>query len=313
MPIETEIGVKNLALNGLNGVLNVLVVDDEPDICLLLATALEVTGGYSVTAATGGREAREAIENAVEPFHGIFLDIQMPEISGIELCRIIRGMPGYSETPIIMLTAMTERRYLKDAFQEGADDYIIKPFNLDEIQTRLAKERTKSHRRARRLAGGETVMSSGQGAGSTKENRRSLHDSYTFVDVPRCVGVDAFHTYTKQFKVRFPDPLFIKTMKVNGVADLHARLSDAEFRELIRHVAQCISTATEKERNIFTYCGQGVFFSASESESTLTQGMLDETVAACGPSSDVTGQVPRLEIVLGPEDAYGVMAEPART
>ncbi|MCU4654306.1 response regulator [Roseibacterium sp. SDUM158016] len=309
--MKRDIGMGHPLPNGLNGVLNVLVVDDEPDICLLLATALEAIGGYSVTTATGARSACEAIERAEAPFNGIFLDIQMPETSGIELCRILRNTPGYAETPIIMLTAMMERHYLREAFSEGANDYITKPFDLDLVQSRFKNERLKSHRRAIRRAEIETMPSSDQVALAMPTDARSLSDPFTFRGVPRCVDMDAFHTYIRQSRARFTAPLFIKTIKLGNIAELYSRLSDAELQALLRHVAQCISTATEPGRDIFTYCGQGVFFAARDSQGALTQTALDQALSATGPSWNIAGRLVPLDLILGPEEAYCLETETA--
>ena len=61
----------------------------------------------------------------------------MPELDGIELCKIVRLMPKYQTTPIIMITAMSEKSYIDNAFLAGATDYVTKPFDKMELVTRI--------------------------------------------------------------------------------------------------------------------------------------------------------------------------------
>ena len=104
--------------------LRLLVVDDEPDVCSLLAMALQAANTCKVTAAHDARDALSALGDEDQPFDGIFLDIQMPGTTGIELCAIIRSTPGYGDVPIIMLTAMTERRFLHRAYANGEENAV---------------------------------------------------------------------------------------------------------------------------------------------------------------------------------------------
>jgi CheY-like chemotaxis protein len=99
--------------------LRLLVVDDEPDVCDLLSAALQVSDRCSVRTAHDALAALQVLGDEEEPFDGIFLDIQMPGTTGIELCAIIRSTPGYEDVPIIMLTAMSDRRFLHNAYAKG--------------------------------------------------------------------------------------------------------------------------------------------------------------------------------------------------
>ena len=112
--------------------LRVLVVDDSPVIRGVLQDVL-VTAGYSVTTALDGVEALELMHT--RNFDLLFLDIDMPNLSGLQVCRMLRNDPAYTDFPIIMLTA---RGHKKDEFwglQTGANAYITKPF---EPQTLIA-------------------------------------------------------------------------------------------------------------------------------------------------------------------------------
>jgi two-component system KDP operon response regulator KdpE len=118
---------------------NILVVDDEPQIRRVLRTTLSFRG-YLITEATTGEEALE-LARRVKP-DLILLDVNLPGIGGIETCREIRR---WSETPIIMLTVRNAERDKVAALDAGADDYVTKPFGIEEL---LARVRASLRRRS---------------------------------------------------------------------------------------------------------------------------------------------------------------------
>lgn len=110
----------------------VLVVDDDAPILRLVRGKLE-TDGYRVLTATNGQEAIEIVER--EPLDLIVLDVMMPVMDGLTAMREIRR---HSEVPIIMLTARSGGREKVQGLDAGADDYITKPFDPDELSARVA-------------------------------------------------------------------------------------------------------------------------------------------------------------------------------
>lgn len=112
----------------------ILVVDDEPDIVELVTYNLKKEG-FEVTSATDGEEALTKIRKG--EFNLIVLDLMLPGIQGMELCRIIRNDPGTENLPIIMLTAKGEEVDRVLGLEIGADDYISKPFSPRELVARV--------------------------------------------------------------------------------------------------------------------------------------------------------------------------------
>ena len=110
---------------------NILVVDDEPQIRRVLRSTLS-TRGYVITDAKTGEEALEWVRR--EPPDLILLDVNMPGIGGIEACRQIRRV---SSAPIIMLTVRNAERDKVLALDAGADDYVVKPFGIEELLARI--------------------------------------------------------------------------------------------------------------------------------------------------------------------------------
>ncbi|MBO3752671.1 response regulator transcription factor [Streptosporangiaceae bacterium NEAU-GS5] len=108
----------------------ILVVDDDPAILRVLRRGLTLEG-FTVEAAGGGRAALEVAGNA----DAIVLDVSMPAISGIDVCRSLRQ--SGSEVPILMLSALDEVADRVAGLSAGADDYMVKPFDLTELALRL--------------------------------------------------------------------------------------------------------------------------------------------------------------------------------
>src|SRR5205085_8299149 len=124
----------------------VLVVDDEPQITRVLRTVL-TSQGYQVRTAS---EGEAALSNFTEWRPELVItDLYMPHMDGIELCRRIRSMSG---VPIIVLSVKGEERTKVEALDGGADDYVTKPFGIDELLARV--------RAALRRSGAEAEIAS---------------------------------------------------------------------------------------------------------------------------------------------------------
>lgn len=112
----------------------ILVIDDEPDIVELVSYNLKKEG-FTVSSASDGEEALNKIKK--EDFTLVVLDLMLPGIQGMELCRIIRNNPRTEKLPIIMLTAKGEEVDRVLGLEIGADDYIAKPFSPRELVARV--------------------------------------------------------------------------------------------------------------------------------------------------------------------------------
>jgi two-component system KDP operon response regulator KdpE len=112
--------------------LRILVVDDEPAIVRFLRTGLS-SHGFSVLTATSGRAALELLER--EEADLVILDLGLPDMDGIDI--IIRLRATESMIPIIVLSSRGEERSKVEALELGADDYLVKPFGMDELIARV--------------------------------------------------------------------------------------------------------------------------------------------------------------------------------
>ncbi len=121
----------------------ILVVDDETDIVNLLSDYFELLGYRTLTAKNG----QEALEQVSKEPDLIVLDIQMPEMNGLDVCKRIRE---YVACPILFLTAKVEERDKINGLRVGGDDYIVKPFSVDELGARVAAHLRREDRNVTR-------------------------------------------------------------------------------------------------------------------------------------------------------------------
>lgn len=113
---------------------HILIVDDDPDIQQLVRYNLQQAGFETATAATG----REALELALKQRPDlIILDLMLPDIGGLEVCRSLRQNENLRRTPVVMLTARGEEIDRVLGFELGADDYVTKPFSPRELVLRV--------------------------------------------------------------------------------------------------------------------------------------------------------------------------------
>jgi two-component system KDP operon response regulator KdpE len=116
----------------------ILIVDDETQITRVLRTALS-TQGYSLRIAANGVEGMEAVHTWKPDL--VITDISMPQMNGVELCREIRAV---SQIPIIVLSVRNQDLMKVEALDAGADDYVTKPFSIQELQARVRAQLRRS-------------------------------------------------------------------------------------------------------------------------------------------------------------------------
>lgn len=116
----------------------IFVIDDDPMITILLEHIL-TREGFEVAKAADGREAVD-MGQAMNPAPDLVIsDHMLPFLSGVELVPILRSLEGWQNVPIIMLTAKGQEADIRRAFDAGADDYLVKPFQPGELLARLRR------------------------------------------------------------------------------------------------------------------------------------------------------------------------------
>ena len=114
--------------------LKVLLVDDEEDIIEVIQDRLEAYG-FTVVTAGNGLEALKKL--SMEKFDGVFLDVKMPEMGGIEALEEIRKKD--KKIPIIIITSSSTREAAIEAMAKGANEYVLKPFEWEELKAKIEK------------------------------------------------------------------------------------------------------------------------------------------------------------------------------
>ncbi|MGQ9684571.1 MAG: response regulator transcription factor [Anaerolineae bacterium] len=112
----------------------ILVVDDDVDVAETVSRTLQ-RAGYEVSVAHRGADALQMLRERRPDL--MVLDIRMPGLNGIEVCRLVRGTPGLSRLPLLFLSAKAEVADRVEGLEAGADDYITKPFDLRELELRV--------------------------------------------------------------------------------------------------------------------------------------------------------------------------------
>jgi DNA-binding response OmpR family regulator len=110
--------------------MRILVVDDDTRLTQLLQMVFE-SRGYGVTIANDGEQALESLEQELP--EAILLDLMLPGVSGLEVCKRIRANPRTSFIPIIVITAKYDTRTRRELMDAGANEYLVKPFRPSEL------------------------------------------------------------------------------------------------------------------------------------------------------------------------------------
>ncbi len=121
----------------------IMIVEDDPDICEILSYNLDQEG-FDTVIYHDGQQALKALIK--EPPDLVLLDLMLPGLNGLEFARIVRKEEATSKVPIIMITARSEEMDILQGLEQGADDYITKPFRPREVIARV-KALLRRHRR----------------------------------------------------------------------------------------------------------------------------------------------------------------------
>lgn len=247
--------------------MKILAVDDDETILDLLSEALALSGHQRMARAKSAHEALGVIAATTTPYDCLLLDIQMPGMDGITLCRELRTLPGYAKTPILMLTAMSQRDYIERAFMAGATDYITKPFDLLELNARIGM----AHRlvdEQNRVVDGQTTIERLKRELKTLP-RFSLTDPLDLGAVPRAISYLAFENYILSLTRAKSFTSSVMAIKIVDIERIHAENRPSEFIVRLRLVGQALAESTEGEGSILSYRGNGTFLSVSHTRSHL--------------------------------------------
>lgn len=190
----------------------ILVVDDEPDILELVSFNLS-KHGYEVQCVTSGEAALEAVRK--DPPDAMVLDLMLPGVDGLDVCRQIKGDAATRSIPILMLTAKGEERDMVSGLEQGADDYVAKPFSPRVL---VARVKAILRRKPAEPADATTVLK--VGSLSIHPGRREV----TIDSEPVQLTFTEFGIL--HFLARRPGWVFTRTQIVDGVQGQDVAVTD---------------------------------------------------------------------------------------
>jgi CheY-like chemotaxis protein len=244
--------------------MKILAADDDPIILEILSRFLDAVGEYDVTLAESAPDALGILAGKSAPqFDCFLLDIQMPGMDGVALVRRIREMEAYRNAPIMMLTALSEKRYIDSAFAAGATDYVTKPFDLTELRARInmAEQLVLSRKSAATPASdADSLLHC-----PPETDHIDLHTPLTLHDIKNVIACAAMENYVARLSRSslFGSTVFAFALRtVNSFCDT---LSGAEFSFLIENVAEVISDCLSDHQFLMTYAGNGAYVCITES------------------------------------------------
>ncbi|WP_347312105.1 response regulator [Defluviimonas sp. SAOS-178_SWC] len=245
--------------------MKILAVDDDDFILELVPMYLAVAGYQDVSVAASGRAALDLIAAAIPPYDCLLIDINMPEMNGVELCTRVRQIPAYRRTPIIMLTAMTERHSVDTAFAAGATDYVTKPFETMELGVRV---RNAEELVMTRLKTADAITS------TTPASMLTPGDKPTFSEIQidgikELTDHPALKNYLKQLSRAGLLGSQIIAVKLENIHSIHFRATPDELTYAHTEVADSIANVLGTKGLLMANTGNGLFVCASNAPNLL--------------------------------------------
>ncbi|MGB7242613.1 MAG: response regulator [Sulfitobacter sp.] len=236
--------------------MKILAVDDDEIILDLLTEILTSLGYSDLTTARSAADAYHAISSADVPYDCILLDIQMPVTDGIAFCGAIRGLKDYVETPVVMITAMSDKKYIDNAFQAGATDYVTKPFDVTELSTRVRLAERLSEDQKKRRAAENLLPATFK---RTDEEKADLDLPISIRDVDCVIDYVSMENYLAQLSRSALFGSCVIAFKINDVEQFHDSMTNYEFACTVTDVAEAITIALVGRQHLISYAGAGVY------------------------------------------------------
>ncbi|MFX0547392.1 response regulator [Roseovarius sp. S1116L3] len=280
--------------------MRILAVDDDPFILDLVPMLCAKAGFFDVVLAESGEKALDLLTRSGKGFECLLLDISMPGMDGIELCREVRKIPQYRGTPILMLSAMRDIQHMGDAYRAGATDYITKPFDIEELGTQL------------RLA--QDAIQSGHDAGTLRQEDRQRGQRPGGLRL-QAVGSLVDYRALSSFLTRLPrkkvDEIKIFAISIDDVEELQGQASPEEFAARLQEIAAAAARCFDGDRTVMAYDENAALLIAAGSANPPSAIALESDIArrlGCGLSE----HGPDLDVsVGGPVPLQGARTERA--
>jgi CheY-like chemotaxis protein len=261
--------------------MKILAVDDDEIILELLSATLEAYGFDDVELASGGEEALKKIAESSKTFDCFMFDIQMPGMDGTELCRAVRQLADYHDTPVVMITAMNNKEYFDKAFASGATDYVTKPFDVTELITRIRlAERLQTEFQRVAMADPQS-----------REPREKIEGNYetpiSIGDVKGVVTTTVIQNYVEQMLRARNLAIQLIALKIPQLELVFEASDFSEFSYVVADVADVVSDVMEGYQVFTSYFGAGVFVCVGPADEMLDRKTLRASLIRLLNDSDL--------------------------
>ena len=257
--------------------MRLLAVDDDPLILDLLPVVFKQADFPQITVAASGMDALSILKEPDAQFDCLLLDIEMPGMSGVELCQRIRAMPQYHDTPILMLTSVTDRGVIERAFAAGANDYINKPFDVKEITTRVRVAKRMSE-----TVGEAPVLDLNHlpADGQKGDHDFSINSAVRLSGVEQLILPFSLGNYLSQLSRRRLDTCNIFAVRVENMDTLFAECNTRELALALTEVTQAVNDVVDCPKLLMAYDGNGTFLCITQETQNLVWPEIEDRVHA---------------------------------
>lgn len=237
--------------------MKILAVDDDELILSMIRSSLSSAGFRDVTTVMSAAAAISDIETTDESIYDcVLLDILMPGMDGIELCRFLKRDPRYFQVPIIMVTSKADKLHIDRAFAAGATDYITKPIDIYQLSASVrCVDLMKS------LAEKNFFTSSLTRKYSKLEESAlfDFPDRHVIDHVPGFLSYPALENYLKSLSRSGLSETHTFAFKIREAGRIYSATGPHFFRALIDRVAESLSKSMRQQDFFLSYAGEGCF------------------------------------------------------
>lgn len=255
--------------------MKLLAVDDNPQILEVLPAIFKQANLPQITLANSGANALMMLEDPDQHFDVLLLDIKMPQMDGIELCKRIRKMARYRATPILMLTSATDKSQIERAFSAGANDYITKPFDVKDIVMRV-KVAQRMASRTPKTPMLDPAFIHHDGAEGVHPVR--LSDPVRLARAEQLILPFSLGNYLSQLSRRRLDGCSIFAVHMTDVGMLYASSKTHEYASALQQVYQAIVSVVDCPRLLMAYQGDGTFICITQDDEVPVWPEVEEQV-----------------------------------
>ncbi|MEW9922170.1 PleD family two-component system response regulator [Marimonas sp. MJW-29] len=254
-----------------------LVVDDDPFILDLVPIISEKAGFSETTTAAFGEEALKILADTKKNFDCILLDINMPGMDGIELCGRVRQIAEYRQTPIIMLTGKRDMQNMGEAYRSGANDYLTKPFDIEELETRLRStlrmiqtKRDLAHLGFENMPFAERNPIPDQGS--------KLPEALYSLGRNSLIDHAAFLSYLTQLPRREVANVRVFGVRIDGVDSIQAEASEEQLMLLFEDLAAATVDCFGAGQTVMAYADKNTLLVATNSVNPPTTKSIETSI-----------------------------------